>query len=222
MASLDAYMNSEPRYKLTQASNDGTATGPYGLNPNDRGNWTGCNIGAGQLVGTFRDWSACAEAYFLGYAPTAQQLRNLSFNDVKERIRPIWNAERVGQLANQDVANIYMHTRLHYGNIRVVQRALQALGEDMVVDGVSGPFTQAALLKWSQKNPTRLYNAIREELRQSYQQQYSAYPGFLIALDRDFPPKEEGLNASSFAIPATLAVVAGAIWYIKSKRKQKR
>lgn len=194
MASFSDYMESQPRKKLSLASNDGTSTGPYGLNSNDDGNWTGCSVGSGLLVGTFRDWSACAEYDYrlkngLSTYFTEQDLRNISYNDLLQRLQPIWNSIGAGQLSSQDVANIYMHNKLHFGNVKQTQKALNLLGENLAVDGIAGPLTKGALIRQTSISAKNTFNAIRNELKSVYEQ-YPQYSGWLNDLNLYFPEKK--------------------------------
>lgn len=215
MASYTAYLNSQPRKDLLSSANDGTATGPFGLDSNDAGNWTGCGVGQGQLIGTWRDWSACAEySYRLQNGLytwfTAADLRSLSRQDVANRMRPQWNLLGGDQIANQDVANIAMHTFLHFGNVRPVQQALKNMGYAISVDGSAGNQTRSILQDAARKSPVMTYNAIRDELERRYQSQYAAYPGFIIALNKDFPRKSSGSASALFfslAVGVTAAIV---------------
>jgi lysozyme family protein len=218
MASFDDYMLSQPRYDLTQSSNDAT------INPrsDDAGNWTGCVIGRGNLVGTYRDWSACAETDYLRRNATVNDLRSLSFNDVKQRIKTTaWDRVGLDSVPDQDVANIVMHIRLHFGNISNVQRALNELGENLTIDGSAGvgSNTLNALIRQTRKNAVKTFNEIRDRLALVYSNSNPAYVnGFMRYLNTYFPRKME-VNQAVISIPVVL-VTGMTAWYLYSKKNK--
>jgi lysozyme family protein len=218
MASFDEYMLSQPRYDLTQSRNDAT------INPrsDDAGNWTGCAYGRGNLVGTYRDWSACAETSYLRRNATVSDLRALTFNDVKQRIKTTaWDRIGLDSLTDQDVANIVMHVKLHFGNISNVQRALNELGENLTIDGLAGvgSNTTNALIRQTRKNPIKTFNAIRDRLSVVYSNSNPVYSnGFMRYLNTYFPRKME-VNMASVTIPVVL--VAGiTTWFLYYKKNK--
>lgn len=207
---------------LTQAANDGTSTNPPHPLSNDAGNWTGCANGAGLLSGTYRDVSACFLSAKLGYPVTGTMLRQLTFQDVSNLFLQIWNDIGANQLTDQDVANIYMHIKLHYGNIRVAQRALNKMGENLSTDGVPGPLTIAAMVRQTNKNATRTYNMIRDELRIAYESNtVVAYRApFLTALNTYFPVKSSG-GSSMGLVGGVAALGLGYLVYTEFKKRKK-
>lgn len=218
MASFDEYMLSQPRYDLTQSSNDAT------INPqsDDYGNWTGCAPYRGNLVGTYRDWSACAESSYLNRPATVNDLRSLTFNDVKRRIKvTAWDRIGLDSLPNQDIANIVMHVKLHFGNIRNVQIALNSLGENLSIDGQAGfgSSTLNALIRQTRKDSIKTFNAIRDRLADVYSASNPRYSnGFLRYLNTYFPRKIE-IKASYLIAPAL--IVSGVTgWYLYNKKKR--
>lgn len=189
MATLEGYMQSEPRRLLTEATNDGTSRNPGHPRSDDAGNWTGCGIGQGNLVGTFRDISACALSDYLGRPATEQDLWDLTYNDAKEIIRGWWNNVGAGNIPDQKIANLYMHIQMHYGNIHVVQEALNALGENLSTDGIAGPLTQAAIIRQTRKDPIKTYNTIRQTLWDSYSQMNPTYREAFLDIIRNYFPE---------------------------------
>lgn len=190
MASIDSYLRSEPRYKLSQITNS-DINNP---DPVDAGNWTGCNRNSGNLVGTHRDWSACAETAYLGRPATYQDMSRIDYEALKKRIREVfWDKAGLDDLS-QDVANIYMHIFLHFGNVWVVQDALNKMGENLKVDGIAGrnSDTLKALIKRDRENSIRLYNRIRDSLEIAYLNSNPKYVrGFINGLNTYFPKKQE-------------------------------
>ena len=206
-ANFERYMQMPWRQKLTSASNDGT------INPraDDLGNWPSGQIGVGPLVGTFRDISAWALTAYRGHTVTVQELRALTYADAKEVIKWIWDGIRAGEIQDQDVANITMHIKMHFGNIRLVQEALNNLGEKLDIDGTLGQKTLDAINRQIRKGPARLYNAIRAKLKAAYERSNPVYrKGFLNVLS-DFP--EKSTNKRYWATAAVIVLAVAAIIY---------
>jgi len=217
MASFDKYMLSEPRYSLSQTSNNGTAAaGPPHPMPEDAGNWTGCRQGVGNLVGTYRDVSACMLSDHLGRPATQSDLLALSFDDVKDLFRPIWQSLGLDSLMDQQTANLVMHIRLHFGNVRLVQKGLNDMGEKLAVDGVGGPKTRAALIRQTLNNGAATYNAIRERLKENYENSNPIFrKGFLRITEEFFPERTNygGIWAKLFIIGG----LSAAAYYFLNK-----
>lgn len=213
MASFDLYMASEPRNRLSSAANDSTGN----PNPIDAGNWTGCGRNQGNLVGTYRDWSACAETQWLGRPPTVTDMRSITYNDLKQRIkRQFWDRTGIEDIPDQDIANIFMNIFMGYGNVRLVQRALNdEFGLNLAVDGSmiktlsNGQLgeTYTALLRNSRIYPARTYNAIWDKLYESFSAQYNTFPGLLNSLLNDFPPKKDETREGSMLFSGTMASI---------------
>ena len=214
MASINLYFEHPHRKLLTLASNDAT-----GLETNprsdDAGNWTGCSINSGLLVGTHRDVSACLLSDHLGRNATVYDLRALTKQDVVELFRKyFWDKLGADSLPNQNVANIATHTFAHAGNVRLIQKALNSLGENLTVDGVSGPMTRAALLRQTQRHGNKLYNRIRQEMEQSYLNAGPVYAGpFITQLNQFWPVLPESGNNVVGAVIA-LGLAAAAYYYL--------
>lgn len=155
-SSFEKYIQLPHRQFLTSAQNDGT------INPrsDDAGNWTGGVVGVGNLVGTYRDISAVAASAYYGYPVTVSKLRSIDYNEAKKIIKWIWDSIDATEIPNQDVANITMHIKMHFGNIRLVQKALNQMGAGLKVDGVMGPKTLAAIQNQSRLYPKWIYNSI--------------------------------------------------------------
>lgn len=193
-ASGEAYMLSEPRFSLTGEANTALLhVNPSAVRSDDAGNWTGCSQGNGNLVGTHRDLSACMASSIIGRPITSQELGQYSRADVNRIFIDEFNRLGLNQLTDQDVANIVMHIKLHFGNVRLVQNALNDLGENLSVDGAMGAQTLAALKQNTKKDAAATFNAIRGRLEQSYQNANPVYrQGFLNAM-KHFPPKKNSI-----------------------------
>ena len=201
MASFKEYMKSEPRAMLSKASNDGTsrAGAPHPM-PEDAGNWTGCSRGRGQLVGTFRDVSACMLSAHLGRPATEADLLALTLEDVHDLFQPIWESMQLNQINDQQLANLVMHIRLHYGNTHIAQKGLNDLGENLVVDGVHGPNTRAALQRQAKKNSVIAYNAIQSRLAENYSQSNPLFRAGFEKITKEYFPAREDTKKKIYAI----------------------
>lgn len=204
-ARFERYMNLPHRKKLTSAANDGTS------NPraDDAGNWTGCGAGQGRLVGTYRDISACLYQQYKGRPIYVEDMRAMTYAEAKEIIRSIWDKMKLSEVPNQDVANITMHIKMHFGNVKIVQRALNLLGERLSTDGLMGSKTLAALKRQTSLRPTATYNKIRSLLVQAYEKSNPVYRKGFMSLLEDFPPK----SGAKTWIQAAVIVAAIAIIY---------
>lgn len=192
-AKIENFLNSPLRSTLTSSANDGTSDNPGHPKSNDAGNWTGCERNKGNLVGTYRDISACMLSDYLGRPATKADLKALSEQDAKDLIKIyFWDKLQSDRLTDQDVANISNHVFMHYGNVRVVQKSLNRLGDNLTEDGIPGPLTNAALRAKTAENPDKTYNTIREELRKAYASNsvVEYREPFLRQLDLYFPVKE--------------------------------
>ena len=187
MASFDSYINTPLRKALTSSANNGTKDTPGHPRADDAGNWTGCSNGTGNLVGTYRDISACFLSQELGRPATYEDLKALTEQDAKRLIKKrFWDKLELDKVSHQETANIICHIYMHYGNIKVVQRALNKLGAGLSTDGQPGPKTNAALQKYAGVTG---YNAIRSELKTAYENNSVVIyrKPFLDALEKHFP-----------------------------------
>ncbi len=202
-------MNLPLRKLLTGIVNDATA------NPlaNDAGNWTGCSPGKGNLIGTYRDISACALSDYLKRPATVQDLRNLTEADTRTIIRSWWDKMRMSEVPDQDVANIVFHLRMHFGNVHIAQIALRQLGENVDIDGQFGPQTLEALKRQTRRNAGKTYTAIRNLLKANYQRSDpSVRAGFMRFLTDDFPEKP-GSAKRYWLKAAIIIIVIALLWY---------
>lgn len=176
---FNSYMELPVRKKLTSSLNDDTVN----PDPHDAGNWTGCGCGKGNLVGTYRDVSACAMTHMLKRPATVEDLRSLTEEDVKRIFKSWWDDMKMYEISDQDVANIIFHIKLHFGNLGVVQRAFNVKDSKDLM---------SVVIDKSKSDPVEAYALIRETLKQTYMNCNPRYRvGFLRLLDLEFPEKNK-------------------------------
>lgn len=176
---FNSYMELPVRKQLTSHLNDATIN----PDPHDAGNWTGCACGKGNLVGTYRDISACAMTHMLSRPATVEDLRSLTEDDVKRIFKSWWDDMQMYRIPDQDVANIVFHIKLHFGNLGVVQRAFNVENSKDLLD---------VIVERTKSNPIEAFALIRETLKQTYISCNPRYKvGFLRLLDLEFPEKNK-------------------------------
>jgi lysozyme family protein len=111
--------------------------GTLSLDPRDRGNWTGGAVGAGQLKGTKYGVSAAAYPDLDIPNLTLQQAHDLA------RTR-YWDPTNCGQLPPA-VALCVFDFAYNAGNAEAGKVLQRSAGPGVVVDGVVGPQTLAAI-----------------------------------------------------------------------------
>lgn len=178
------YMQSPLRQKLVSEHNI-VAHDPAA---NDASNWSGCQVGKGVLAGTFRDISACAAAACYGRDVTVEEMKNLSYNEAENVIRWIWNQIHGSKISNQSVANLTMHIQMQYGNIRIVQAALNSMGAKLRLSGRMDRATQLAMANACKADAADTYNQIRNQLIIAYGRMRGTYT-FVRIINKEFPPK---------------------------------
>ncbi len=185
-AEFKAYMQTPLRQKLLDSLNNGM----HQPNPKDASNWTSCQVGKGQLVGTFRDISACAASACYQRAVSIEELANFSYEQAEGVIRWIWDKIHADKIPDQAIANLYMHIQMHYGNLRVVEKALVKMGYPLKVDGRIYRQEQKYLIEISKIAPFYTYNQIRAALAEAYAGDRPQYrKAFFRYLNKEFPPQ---------------------------------
>jgi len=187
MASFDKYINSPLRAQLTSDKNNGTKDTLGHPRADDAGNWTGCGIGKGNLVGTYRDISACMMSQVLGRPATYEDLKALTKQDAEQLIKAwFWDKLELDNVSHQETADIVTHIFMHFGNVRVVQRGLNRMGAGLAEDGRAGRMTIDAIKRYA---GVTAYNNIRDELKKAYENNSVVIyrKPFLDALEKNFP-----------------------------------
>lgn len=163
--------------------------------PNDNGNWTGCQQGEGQLVGTYRSLSACFLSGVYGRPITEQELKSISVNDAKKLYKKhFWDKVKGDEIKSQLLAEFSADMRSSGGRrgVMVIQEGLNSLGANLDVDGSFGNLTLSAMNELlNLKGEEKVYGAVRSEAVTFYsdgQEDFSS--GWLRRLDRDYPKYE--------------------------------
>jgi hypothetical protein len=202
---FEHYMQTPLRQKLLDTLNNGMDN----PRPHDASNWTGCRVGKGTLVGTFRDISACAASACYQREVTVDELANFTYDQAKGVIRWIWDGIDATELPDQKIADLYMHIQMHYGNLKVVEKALRKMGYEVWLDGRMKNYEFESFLDASKKQPYRTFNEIRTCLADAYAGDNPKFRrGFLKFLDEEFPERtifSERLEASLWLALRTTA-----------------
>ncbi len=131
--------------------------GGYGCDPDDKGNWTGGAIGAGELKGT--KYGISAAAY------PDEDIINLTLDRARYLYqRDYWNRLNIDELPDRIQEEIFdTGVNMGIGSAgQVAQRALNFLeiGKPLLVDGAIGPVTIGYLKKWAGKDQEALFRAL--------------------------------------------------------------
>lgn len=124
--------------------------GGYVNHPNDPGGATNRGI----TIGVFQKYALS----ILGVAPSIEALMALTEAEAKAIYWHVfWQGIDGDEIKSQEVANIYFDAFVNMGNsgVKVMQKTLNVMGARLVVDGVHGPLTLAAI---NAANPVQLYN----------------------------------------------------------------
>jgi hypothetical protein len=177
------YMETPLRQKLSSEKNVSLVH-----NPNDGSNWSGCQVGKGVLAGTFRDISACAASACYGRDVTVEEMKNLSYVQAEKVVHWLWDFIQAEDIPDQSVANLTMSIQMQYGNIRIVQSALNQLGANLRLNGRMDKKTLQAIQFYTLRDSTEVYNSIRNELIKAYGRM-SGSATYINILNREYPPQ---------------------------------
>jgi lysozyme family protein len=136
--------------------------GGYQCNPNDKGNWTGGQIGVGELKGT--KYGISAASY------PNEDIKNLTQLRAKEiYFQDFWMPLNLDQVKNQYIQEEIFDTAVNTSSPKhpitagkIVQRAINFLeiGKPLEEDGIIGPYTVAYVNKWCHKDPVALFKCL--------------------------------------------------------------
>lgn len=133
--------------------------GGYSNDPDDRGGTTNFGI-------THITYSSAVRRGIIKELP--EGVKGLTARLAKKIYRGLyWVPLKLDQVEDPKVAVEMFDTAVNAGiskSAKIVQRVLQALGEDLTRDGIIGPITLEAINKWTKKNSKgffRLLNSIQ-------------------------------------------------------------
>lgn len=130
--------------------------GGYGADPDDKGNWTGGEIGKGELKGTKYGLSAARYPSLDIKSLTLQDAEAIYFMDW-------WAPLKLDDITDEQIAFELFDTSVNCGAapaIRIAQRALRFLGEHIDPDGKMGPDTLGKINKWCIKDAMSLHKTL--------------------------------------------------------------
>ena len=177
--------------------------GGYQAFPDDNGNYC-----AGALVGTKYGVSAVAFGTWAGRCPTVDEMKALTTDTAYQFYA--WYFDRYNLYPIEDQKFFELLANNTMGSpaaaARAEQKALNRLGYSVQVDGVRGNATIAALNAAWRANPSRIYNAVRDEwVKYLYSINKPQFlPGWLKRLDNYFPP----MGIAAVGIGAALLLAA--------------
>lgn len=189
---------------------------------NDKGNWTGGEIGVGNLAGTNMSIAAPTLSDWRGYPVTASEMQALTKAEALQIYKvKYWDAVKGDSIDSQTIANFLADMKSSAGGngVKQFQKSLNDLGESISVDGAVGQQTVDAANK---KSVAELNNKYRDNMAAYYKsigtgtnEQFLAY--WLKSLDRDYP--EMSITAEKAGLPEWLnnkwwLIVSGAILLI--------
>lgn len=190
--------------------------GGYQAMPDDSGNYA-----CGALVGTKYGVSAVAYSSWVGRCPSAAEMKAITEPTARDFYANYFHKYNLYPIENQQFFELLANNTMGSpaGAARAEQRALNTLGYNVTVDGARGPQTVAALNDAWRKNPSGIYNAVREEwvnhLHSINKPQFLV--GWMRRLDTYFPPMA-GIVAGGLG----LVVVGLGIWYAIKYLKKNR
>lgn len=122
--------------------------GGYQCDPDDKGNWTGGEIGVGELKGTKYGISAASYPDL--------DIKNLTPEKAKEiYYRDWWMKLRLNGVLSPRIAAEIFDTCVNCGKVagvRIAQESLAIVGRPVSVDGIMGPKTLKAINAYPYQN----------------------------------------------------------------------
>lgn len=170
--------------------------GGYQNRPDDTGNYS-----CGVLAGTNMGVSAVALGTWLERCVSADDVRNLTRDEAFEFYAWYFDRYNLFEIEDQHFAELLMNNTMGSpaGAAKSEQRALNAMGYQLAVDGQRGPKTIAALNEAWKRDPSAIYNGVRSQwiqyLHNINKPQF--IDGWLYRMNRFFPPLT--IKTASFA-----------------------
>ncbi len=165
--------------------------GEYNSIKEDRGNYVCSDLGwvkvtsypfsckdrsTPRFVGTMRGIAAPNLAKWLGRMPTASEMRALTENTARQIYKAwFWDNILADRINSQELANLFFDAKVNQTGYSVyeMQRACNDLGSILVVDGVVGSKTIAAI---NSHDYRKLHDQYKERRRLKYYEQVEKYP----------------------------------------------
>ena len=148
------------------------AEGGYQDNYNDHGNWTGCKVGSGNLVGTNFGITACTYKGYFGKTPTVTDMQALTkANSLAIYKALFWDKIKGDFIQSQPLANIIFDGQLQHSiNVKLLQETINNVGYTprLSKDNKFGNKTLNAVNYFAAHNPSVLYNAYKNRRIQYY------------------------------------------------------
>lgn len=200
MATFEEYVKPETRrYRRIKAG--------YQNMYNDRGNWTGGEIGVGNQAGTNMSISAPVLSDWRGYEVTASDMQNLTEKEALDiYYNKYWLPIKGDSIKSQTIANFLADMKSSAGGngVKQLQEALNNLGENVSVDGSVGNNTVEAI---NRQNTAKLNNEFRNEMIAYYNSigggtNSQFLKVWLNSLDKDYP--EMSVTADKMGLPEWL------------------
>lgn len=185
--------------------------GGYQNRPDDSGNYA-----CGNQVGTNMGISAGAYQTWTGRCPTVADMKALTTSDAFQFYAWYFDRYNLFQIESQKLFELCANNTMGSpaGAAKTEQRALNALGYSVAVDGSRGPQTIGALNAAWRKSPAALYNGIRSEwvryLESINKPQF--LPGWMKRLNTYFPPMAV---AGGLGVTAVLGLLAALLIFRK-------
>jgi hypothetical protein len=115
-------------------------------------------------------------------------MKKFSFNDAKRVMEWMWKKIACGEIPDQSVANLTMHIQMQFGNIRIVQLALNKMGENVYPSGRMDKKSLLLLQKYCREDANWLFNEIKVQVRSAYQKMYRSHI-YIRSINKEFPDK---------------------------------
>lgn len=182
--------------------------GGYQNRPDDTGNYNTC----GDLSGTNMGVSAVAFSTWIGRCVSSGEMKALTQTTAFNFYAWYFDLYSLFNIQDQQFAELLMNNTMGSptGAAKSEQRALNSLGYNVTVDGNRGAQTIQALNDAWKKNPSGIYNGVRDEwiayLKSLKKPQF--LDGWLYRVNTYFPPFGAGASSGNIFILLAAAFVA--------------
>lgn len=143
---------------LTAYSLTARSEGGYQSNPADNGNYNS----AGQLVGTKYGISAPVYEDWIGRLPNVADMTSITPYTARQIFKSwYWDRYNLSALSDQHTANHIFDIIVNHGpytGTKIIQRALQDVGQNVYYDGLYGGQVQSAILDTINQGKQPVFN----------------------------------------------------------------